>query len=72
MLTRWLEHVPTRFYCQKSIFGHFPIEIPIEVGKNTTMGRKRHKAKTKIVLISVSKVDQHGSMPNLEFQTLSQ
>ena len=33
------------------------------------MGRKGPRAKTKIVLKSVSKVDQLGSMPNLKFQT---
>ena len=29
-LFRWLQHVPTRFDCQKTIFSHFPIEFPIE------------------------------------------
>ena len=53
-------------------FGHFPIEIPIEVEKKITfMGRKGPRAKTKIVLKSVSIVDQLGSMPNLKFLTLS-
>ena len=33
------------------------------------MGRKGPRAKTKIVLKSVSKVDQLGSMHNLKFQT---
>ena len=33
------------------------------------MGRKGPRAKTKIVLKSVSKVEQLGSMPNLKFQT---
>ena len=50
-------------------FGHFPIEIPIEAEKNTTMGRKGLRAKTKIVLKSVSKVDQLESMHNLKYQT---
>ena len=50
-------------------FGHFPIEIPIEAEKTTTMGRKGPRAKTKIVLKSVSKVDQLGSMHNLKFST---
>ena len=30
MLTRWLQRILTRFYCQKQIFGYFPIEIPIK------------------------------------------
>ena len=50
-------------------FGHFPIEIPIKAEKTTTMGRKGPRAKTKIVLKSVSKVDQLGSLHNLKFQT---
>ena len=50
-------------------FGHFPIEISIEAEKTTTMGTKGLRAKTKIVLKSVSKVDQLGSMHNLKFQT---
>ena len=50
-------------------FGHFPIEIPIKAEKTTTMGRKGPRAKTKIVLKSVSKVDQLGSMHSLKFQT---
>ena len=33
------------------------------------MGRKGPRAKTKIVLKSVNKVDQLGSMHNLKFQT---
>ena len=33
------------------------------------MGRKGPRAKTKIVLKSVSKVEQLGSMPNLKFRT---
>ena len=52
-----------------SDFGHFPIEIPIEVEKSTHMGRKGPRAKTKSVLKSVSKVQKLGSMPNLKFQT---
>ena len=39
MLTRWLQRVPTRFYCRKSIFGHFPIEITIENFKWPVMDR---------------------------------
>ena len=42
---------------------------PIKVEKITHMGRKGPRAKTKIVLKSVSKVEQLGSMPNLKFQT---
>ena len=56
---------------KSNFFGHFPIEIPIEVEKITHMGRKGPRAKTKIVLESVSKVDQLGSMHNLKFPTLS-
>ena len=52
-------------------FGHFPIEISIEAEKTTTLGRKGPRAKTKIVLKSVSKVDQLGRMHNLKFSTLS-
>ena len=52
-------------------FGHFPIEIPIKAEKTTTMGRKGPRAKTKIVLKSVSKMQQLGSKPNLKFLTLS-
>ena len=35
------------------------------------MGRKSRRAKTKTVLKSVSKMQQLGSMRNLEFQTLA-
>ena len=42
-------------------FGHFPIEISIEAEKTTTLGRKGPRAKTKIVLKSVTKLDQLGS-----------
>ena len=50
-------------------FGHFPIESPIEVEKITFMGRRGPRAKTKIVLKSVGKVEQLGSIPNLKCQT---
>ena len=50
--------------------GHFPIEkIPIEAEKTITLGRKGPRAKTRIILKSVSKVDQIGSMHNSKFQT---
>ena len=52
-----------------TLFGHFPIKIYIEAEKTITMGRKGPRAKTKIVLKSVSKVDQLGSLHNLKFQT---
>ena len=49
-------------------FGHFPIEIPIVVEKNYLHGKERSQSKNKkIVLKSVSKVKQFGSMPNLKF-----
>ena len=50
-------------------FGHFVIEIPIEVKKNTNMGRKGPRAKTKTALKSVSKMQQLCSMQNLKLKT---
>ena len=47
----------------------FPLKFPLKSKKITFMGRKGPRAKTKIVLKSVSIVDQLGSMPNLKFQT---
>ena len=49
-------------------FGQFPIEIHIKAEKTTTMGRKGPRAKTKIVLKSVSKVDQLGSLHSAQFE----
>ena len=51
------------------ILAIFPLKFPLQSEKITFMGRKGPKAKTKIVLKSVSKVDQLGSMPNLKCQT---
>ena len=42
----------------------FPIVIPIVIKKNTSMGRKRPRAKTKTVLKPVKQWDQHGNMQN--------
>ena len=50
-------------------FGHFPIEIPIKAEKTTTMGRKGPRAKTKIVLKSVSKIHKLGCRHDLKLQT---
>ena len=50
-------------------FGHFHIEIPIEAEKTTTMGRKGPRAKTKIVLKSVSKIHKLGCRHDLKLQT---
>ena len=58
-----------RFLAILLIFVIFPLKFPLKSKKTTTMGRKGPRAKTKIVLKSVSKVDQLGSMHNLKFQT---
>ena len=49
----------------------FPLKFPLKPKKTITIGRKGPRAKTKIVLKSVSKVDQLGSMHNLKFPALS-
>ena len=46
-------------------FGHFPIEIPIEAGKKTHMGRKGRRAKTKTVLKTLREVAKLGSMQKM-------
>ena len=47
----------------------FPLKFPSKPKKTTTMGGKGPRAKTKIVLKSVSKVDQFESMHDLKYQT---
>jgi len=43
-------------------FGHFPIEIPIEVKKITDSGRSGPTTKTKSVPKSVNKMEQLETM----------
>ena len=46
----------------------FPMKFPLKPKKATTMERKGPRVKTKIDLKSMSKLNQLGSMHNLEFQ----
>jgi len=72
-----LDHLGTQIGPRKVIFGyfiefgHFPIEIPIEVNKITDSGRSGPTTKTKSVPKSVNKMEQLENMLKLKFQLSS-
>ena len=60
MLTRWLQHVPTRF------LAIFPLKFPLKSKKFTDSGRNGRRTKTKTVMKSVNKMEHFETLQKLK------